>query len=358
MGGSERRNPTDVSGGQWAYIGSFTSGGGHGITVAAVDPATGALTPRTAVDTVENPSCLALAPDTGVLYAVSDTTPGRAAAFLPGAGTLTALGPAVEVGGAGPTHLSVAGRRLLTANYASGSVSSLPLAADGSVSGPPAVLAHHGSGPDTDRQQGPHAHQVLSDPSGDWVLTVDLGTDSVRVCALDPATGDLRTHAETVLRSGSGPRHLAFHPDGEVVYVLHELEPQVTVCRWDPASGQLEPLSEVAIDTDDAPEDVRAYPSVVSVSSDGRFVRAAVRGSNTLHTLSLADGTEKPRVTSSVSCGGSWPRDLVADPSGRRLYVANEWSGDVTWFDVDPRSGQLRRAGAVSVPAAACVVFA
>ncbi|WP_241518817.1 lactonase family protein [Streptomyces sp. CB03238] len=343
---------------QWAYIGSFTSGGGRGITVAAVDPATGALTPRTSVDTVVNPSCLALAPGAGVLYAVSDTEPGAVAAFRAGAdGSLTALGPPVDVGGSGPTHLAVAGRRLLTANYGSGSISSLALEPDGSLAGPPAVLAHRGSGPDPERQRGPHAHQVLPDPGGRWVLSVDLGTDSVRVCALDRATGELRLHAETALRAGSGPRHLAFHPDGEVVYVLHELEPQMTVCRWDPASGRLEPLAEVAIDPEGAPEGGRVHPSVVCVSHDGRFARAAVRGSNTVLTFSLSDGAEKPRLTSSVDCGGVWPRDLVADPSGRRLYVVNEWSGDITWFDVDADSGQLRRAGAVAVPAAACVVF-
>jgi 6-phosphogluconolactonase (cycloisomerase 2 family) len=47
----------------------------------------------------------------------------------------------------------------------------------------------------------------------------------------------------------------------------------------------------------------------------------------------------------------------VAGPSGNRLYVANEWSGDVTWFDADPESGDLRRGGALEVPAAACVVL-
>ncbi|MEV3987602.1 lactonase family protein [Streptomyces sp. NPDC049837] len=343
---------------QWAYIGSFTSGGGRGITVAAVDPATGAPAPRTSVDTVVNPSSLALDPGTGVLYAVSDTEPGAVAAFRTGAdGRLTALGPAVGAGGSGPTHLSVAGRRLLTANYGSGSVSSLRVEPDGSLSGPPVVLAHHGSGPDAERQQGPHAHQVLPDPSGRWVLSVDLGTDSVRVCALDQATGALSVHAETVLRAGSGPRHLAFHPDGDVVYVLHELEPQMTVCRWEPPSGRLEPLAEVAIDPEGAPEGGRVHPSVVCPSSDGRFVRAAVRGSNRILTFSLVDDPEKPQLTQSVDCGGVWPRDLVADSSGRRLYVVNEWSGDVTWFDVDPESGELRRGGAVEVPAAACVVF-
>ncbi|URM88779.1 lactonase family protein [Streptomyces sp. MRC013] len=347
----------DQSGGSWAYIGSFTSGGGRGITVAAVDPASGALTPVGAVDAPADPSWLALDRGTGVLYAVSETESGEVAAFRAEGPHLTPLGRPVAVGGSRPTHLSVAGRRLLTANYGSGSVSSLPLEADGGIAGPASVLVHRGSGPDPDRQEGPHAHQVLPDPSGRWVLTTDLGTDSVRVCALDARDGSLHVRGEVGLRPGSGPRHLAFHPDGAVVYVLHELEPQVTVCRWEAESGRLEPLSEVPVDGDGGPGGARACPSVPAVSADGRFLRAAVRGADALATLSLEDGAEKPRPVWSAECGGSWPRDLVADPSGRRLYVANEWSGDVTWFDVDPLDGRPRRGGSVEVPAAACVVF-
>ncbi|MEU9251800.1 lactonase family protein [Streptomyces sp. NPDC048270] len=349
---------SDQGGGHRAYIGSFTSGGGRGVTTAAVDPATGALTPLGSTGAaVADPSYLALAPGTGVLYAVSETGEGAVAAFTPTAEGLAPLGPAVPVGGSGPTHLSLAGDRLLTANYTSGSVSSLPLGADGSPGGPAAVLAHEGSGPDPDRQERPHAHQVLPDPSGRWVLSVDLGTDSVRVCALDPATGGLRPHTETVLRAGTGPRHLTFHPDGAVAYVLHELEPQLTVCRWNAAAGQLEPVAEVPIASAGPSEAVRAYPSAVVASPDGRFVWAAVRGADTIATLSLAAGAEKPELTGVVRCGGSWPRDLAADPAGRRLYAANERSGDVTWFDVDPVTGQPHRAGSVAVPAATCVVF-
>ncbi|MFV2120766.1 lactonase family protein [Streptomyces sp. Act-28] len=344
----------EQNGGSWAYIGSFTSGGGRGVTVAAVDPVSGALTPVGTIDVLADPSWLALDRSTGVLYAVSETESGEVAAFRAEGPHLTPLGRPVPVGGSGPTHLSVVGRRLLTANYRSGSVSSLPLGAGGGVDGPAVVLEHRGSGPDPDRQEGPHAHQVLPDPSGRWVLTTDLGTDSVRVCALGARDGALRVHGEVGLRPGSGPRHLAFHPDGTVVYVLHELVPQVTVCRWEAESGWLEPLSEVPVGDAGG---VRACPSVPAVSADGRFVRAAVRGVDTIVTLSLEDGAEKPRLAGSVECGGSWPRDLVADPPGRRLYVANEWSGDVTWFDVDPRDGLPRRGGSVDVPAAACVVF-
>lgn len=353
-GGTDRTPP---GGGHRAWIGSFTSGGGRGVTTAAVDPATGALTPLSATDAVADPSYLAHDPGAGVLYAVSETERGAVGAFRTTDGGLTALGAAVRVGGAGPTHLSVAGRRLLTANYTSGGVSSLPLTADGSVHGPASVLAHHGSGPDTGRQRGPHAHQVLPDPTGRWVLSVDLGTDSVRVCALDPATGALRVHAEAALRAGTGPRHLAFHPLGAVVYVLHELDPQLTVCRWNAESGELQPVAEVPVASTGAPGAGAAYPSAVVASPDGRFVWAAVRGADTIATLSLAGGAEKPELTGTVPCGGNWPRDLAADPSGRRLYAANERSGDVTWFDVDQLTGQPRRAGSVAVPAATCVVF-
>ncbi|WP_030294767.1 lactonase family protein [Streptomyces katrae] len=344
--------------GQRAHIGSFASGGGRGITTATVDPVTGALTVLNVVDDFPDASCLALSLDRQVLYTAGGTDHGLAAAYRITADGLAALGRPVPVEGLGPTHLSVVEDRLLTANYTSGSVSALRIAGDGRPQGPAAVLTHRGRGPDPERQTGPHAHHVAPDPSGRWVLGVDLGTDSVRVCVPDPAGGPLRVHAETPLRTGSGPREVAFHPCGDVAYVIHELEPQLTVCRWDAGSGRLHPTGEVPLGSAEATSDTREYPSVALVSGNGRFVWAAVRGSNLITTLSLADGPEKPRITDVVDCGGQWPRHLAADPSGRHLYVCNEWSGDVTWFDTDPESGRLHPAGKLDVPAAACVVLA
>lgn len=199
-----------------AFIGSFTSGGGRGVTAVAVDQETGALTVLGATDAVPDPSYLALGRGSGpggaVLYAVSETEQGAAAALDISHDVPRPIGAARPVNGDSPTHLALAGGHLITANYGSGSVTVLPVLADGSIGAACSVLQHEGSGPDTGRQQGPHAHQVLPDPSGNWVLSVDLGTDSVRICALDPDTGALRLHGETLLRPGSGPRHLAFHP--------------------------------------------------------------------------------------------------------------------------------------------------
>ncbi|MFI0815916.1 lactonase family protein [Streptomyces sp. NPDC021098] len=336
-----------------AYIGSFTAAGGAGVTAADVDPATGALTPRYATDEVANPSYLALSPGGDVLYAVSETDDGAAAAFRTGERDrpLTLLEGPVPVHGAAPTHLALAAGHLLTANYGSGSVSSLPVGDDGGLGEPTAVLRHEGSGPNRERQSGPHAHQVLPDPSGGWLLSVDLGADAVFV--YEPAGP--RAHRKVRLRAGSGPRHLAFHPRGDRAYVVNELDPTVTVCRWDAASGTLEPLGETRVVPPGT--DTATFPSEAAVSRDGRFVWVANRGHDSVATLALDTPGDRMELVTTTPCGGHWPRDLVLDPPGGRLYVANERSGEVTWFDLDPTTGVPSRGGAIAAPAASCVIF-
>lgn len=340
-----------------AYIGSFTSAGGRGVIAAAVDTETGALTELGATDALADPSYLALAPDGTVLYAVSEAEEGAVAAFdvAPGDAAPRLIGGPVPVRGSGPTHLALTAGHLVTANYGSGSVTFLPLHADGTPGPAAGVLQHEGGGPDAERQEGPHAHQVVPDPGGRWLLAVDLGTDSVRISAVAPDSGALAPHSETALRPGSGPRHLVLHPAGTHAYVLNELDTTLTVCRWDTGKGRLEPVGEVPV----LPEgvEVASYASEIVVSPDGRYLWAAMRGHDSIAVLALDDSREKPALVTTVDCGGRWPRDLTLDPAGRRLYVSNEHSGDVTWFDIDPATGIPSRAGAFEAPAASCVVF-
>ncbi|SMQ14530.1 6-phosphogluconolactonase, cycloisomerase 2 family [Streptomyces sp. Ag82_O1-12] len=342
-----------ADGGRRAYIGSFTAAGGPGIVTAEVDPGSGALTVLSSVNAVQDPSYLTLAPDGRTLYAVSETADGAVAAYRVDGDKPVPAGRPVPVGGSGPTHLGLFDDHVLTANYGSGSVTAVPVRPDGALArSASSVLRHRGAGPHTPRQQAPHAHHVQPDPSGRWAISVDLGTDSVRVCTL--TDGALALHRETALRPGSGPRHLAFHPDGSRAYVVNELSPSVTVCRWDAASGVLTPLSETPVLPGAPARD--AYPSGIVTSPDGRFVWTATRGEDVLSVLAVegAEG-EELRLVTTVHCGGHWPRALTA--SGGSLYVANERSGDVTWFAVDPLTGVPRRGGSIRVTAASCVVL-
>jgi 6-phosphogluconolactonase (cycloisomerase 2 family) len=334
-----------------AFIGSFTAAGGPGIVTAQVSADSGALTVLSRVNRFPDPSYLALSPDGGTLYAVSETAEGAVAAYRVDGDTPEPAGPRVPVGSE-PTHLGLYDGHLLTADYGSGSVTAVPVHPDGTLA--PAAsgtLLHTGSGPHSPRQQAPHAHQVQSDPSGRWAVSVDLGTDSVRVCTL--AGGSPVLHLEAALRPGSGPRHLAFHPSGSHAYVVNELTPTVTVCRWEAAHGTLKPLAETPV-LPAAPSG-DAYPSGIAVSADGRFLWTATRGEDVLSVFAVGAGGETLRLLGTVPCGGHWPRAIAV--AGRFLYVANERSGDVAWFAVDPETGLPRWAGAIEVPAASCVVL-
>jgi 6-phosphogluconolactonase len=333
---------------QQVFLGTYTSSGGGGIGLAGVDPATGQLTVDRWVRGVADPSWLALAPDRRTLYAVTEATPtGRVTALRPD--DATSLGG--QPTGAGPAHVVVhpAGRYLFTSLYDGGAVAVHPVLGDGRV-GPASDVRRHV--PDKGRQA--HAHQVVVDPSGQWVLAVDLGVDAVYSYVLDPAKGTLAERAKVRLRRGSGPRHLAFHPGGGYAYVAGELDSTVTVCTW--RDGTLTPGP--VLSTRPAPSTKPNNPAEILVSADGRSVYVSNRGDNTVAVFAVTDGGAGLRLLGAPSCGGTWPRHLAIDPTGTRLYVANERSGDITWFALDPTGGTpTGKPGRAKAPAVVHILF-
>jgi 6-phosphogluconolactonase len=308
------------------YIGSFTD---PGLAVGTVDDATGALTVGDPVD-VAHASFLAYNADRTRLYTTNEQDDG-------GVTALDVTDPAKPVvlnrqssRGSTPTHVSVhpAGY-LLTANYGDGTVVVHRIAEDGSLGESTDLVQHQG----TDRE--PHAHQILTDPSGQWVLAVDLGADSVYVYALDTDAGTLSQQQQLTLPTGAGPRHLAFHPNGTLAYVLGELRAEITVCAW--ADGQLTAGQVIPTVAPDAPGP--NYPSEIAVSSDGRFVYAANRGENTIAAFSVA-GDQLTHL-GNTPCGGDWPRHFTLSPDETRVYVSNQNANSVDVLPRDPQSGQL-----------------
>ncbi|WKX70118.1 lactonase family protein [Streptomyces sp. XD-27] len=338
------------------YLGSF----GGGITVATYDVASGALTAAGFFDRVADPSFLALGPSGRVLYAVDERPGGTVRALAIGAdGALTALGPARSTGGDGPTHLAVhpGGRHLLTANYGSGSVAVHPIRPDGALGGRTDLVRHTGSGPDPERQEGPHAHQVLADPKGRFVLAVDLGTDTVYTYRLDAARGRLTPVSEARTAPGAGPRHLAFHPGARFAYVVGELDGTITVAAYDDCSGELSPRDAWPTLPDRAEPGGRNYPAGVVVSADGRFVYVSNRGHDSVARFAVTDGGAGLRLLDAVPCGGAYPRHIGLSPSGTLLFAGNQNTGTVTVFRVDRRTGRLTPSGApFTAPVPVCVL--
>ncbi|HEV2782610.1 MAG TPA: lactonase family protein [Actinophytocola sp.] len=338
------------------YIGSFSSLGdppGRGLEVGEVDRRTGALTLTGAVEGVPDASWLALSLDRHTLYSTKELRPdGQVAALSiaePARPVMLSTRPSR---GAGPTHLSVhpSGRFLLTANYTDGSVAVHRLERDGSIGESTDLVRHTGA------ERAAHAHQVLTDPSGRWVLAVDLGADSVYVYRLDLNRGTLRQCRQVRLPAGAGPRHLAFHPHGRFAYILGELRSEITVAAWEPAAGRLTPGQVIPTVGPDAPGP--SFPAEVAVSRDGRFVYASNRGENGIAMFTVHDSGRRLELAGSTPSGGDWPRHLTLSPDERWIYVANQQSHAITWLPRDPESGRLGApAGSAPVNNVGVVLF-
>lgn len=276
---------------------------------------------------VAAPSFLAAHPSLPVLYAVGELERGWLTAFHG-----EELAPLDErpSEGSSPCHVAVepGGGLLAVANYGDGTATLYHLDDRGAFAGEPIVLRHQGSGPDAERQQGPHAHQTVFHDG--LVHVSDLGTDEIRRYHHDG------TPLEPIrLAPGTGPRHFAFSQ--ERLYVAGELDATVTLIDGEhrttvPASRQ---------EGENGPSHLQL---------DGDLVYVANRGPNTISVLRAADLSPVAEVPS----GGDWPRHFAID--GDRMYVANQRSNAVTVFAL--RDGVPEPTGeAYEVESPACVLI-
>lgn len=340
------------------YLGTYTSNSAQGVGLGSYDPQTGALTATGTLGGVANPSFLTASGSH--LYAVNEQSRGTVSAItIDAQGHLKVLGTPQSTGGAGPCHLSVhsGGRHLLSANYDSGSIAVHPITATGGLQARTDLVQHTGTGPDPDRQEGPHAHMVLSDPQGAFVLAVDLGNDSVYTYRLNTGTGKLTTVSQAHVTPGSGPRHLAFHPSGTFAYVANELGNSVIVCAYNPATGLLTPGSPQPTVPAGAPTTPRNYPAEVVVSPDGLFAYVSNRGHDSVARFSVGGGGASLTLLDAVPAGGAYPRHISLDPTGTLLFSANQNSGTVTSFHRNTTTGALTSTGSkLTTPSPVCVV--
>jgi 6-phosphogluconolactonase len=328
------------------YVGTYT----ETVHVLRMDRRSGALRSVGTLNGGPNPSFLAVHSRLRVLYAVNEVE----------AGTVRAVKTRAQQSsrGSSPCYVSIdrTDQVLLVANYDSGAVALLPLQPDGTPSSATSVIQHQGRGPVADRQSGPHAHCILADPSNRFALAADLGADRVFVYELDLAAKALRhvDGGDAVMRSGAGPRHLAFHPRLPLVYVTNELDSTVGTLRFDASRGALEPVDTRS--TLPAGWSGTNYPADIHVAPSGNTAYVSNRGHNSIAVFAVS-ATGALALVQTVSTQGDWPRNFTLDPSGRWLLVANQRSSSIVVFARE-ESGTLTATGQrITVPSPVCLTW-
>lgn len=374
------KEQTETAGPLLAYIGTFSSplqdvlptqvdlppGNGRGIHIFEVNRTTGKMTAAGEFLLGTSPSCLAVNKSGTILYSANETDrvgedkqgSVNSYAINPQNGQLELLN-SVASGGAGPTYLSFhpSGRFLFVANYFGGSVAVLPVLADGRLGQASDVKRDSGKIGPARAKNAPtgsfafsghdstHAHMIQADPSGRFVLHVDLGLDTIYVWQFDDKHGKLTpaSNHEVTLPPGDGPRHFHFHPNGKWFYSIQEEGSTIVLFDYDAKTGAL--AERQTISTLPKGFNGSNFCSEILVSDDGRFVYAGNRlhDSIGIFAVSAADGTLTHLADEWTR--GNYPRSFSFDPTGNFLYCCNQRADCVAVFGVNRESGLLKFTG-------------
>ena len=365
---SARPQERPAANGQYiAFVGTYTTKtDSKGIYAYRFDATKGQLTAIGVAAETTDPSFLAVHPSGKYLYAVNEISnfnggsEGAVSSFAIDAktGTLKFLNQ-VPSRGPGPCYISLdkTGSYVLVANYDGGSIASFPVHGDGALGTASGFVQHSGSGPDKQRQEGPHAHWVGTSPDNRFALAVDLGLDQVIVYKFDADQGTftpLLTGFAKV-KPGAGPRHLAFHPNGKFAYVVSEMGSSVTAFSYQAKDGTLKELQAISA----LPPDYtgRKEAAEIAVHPSGKFLYTSNRGHDSIAIFAIG---KKGLVKSLgyVLTGGKTPRHFAIDPTGNYLLAENQESNDIVVFHIDAATGSLTPTGqTVQVPSPVCITF-
>jgi 6-phosphogluconolactonase len=350
------------------FVGTYTGGktNSQGIYAFRMPKGEAALMPLGLAAETASPSFIEIDAARGLLFAVNEVDDydgqptGSVSAFSIDrkTGKLTLINRRPTQGKA-PCHLALDKSRthLIVANYTSGTVTVLPVAADGRLGAPSAVVQHSGSSVNQQRQTGPHAHCTTFDPAFRRLFVCDLGLDKVMIYQLD-AKGGLAASspAFAATKPGAGPRHLEFRPDGRYAYVLNELTSTVSVFAHDAKAGSL--TEQQTLST--LPQSFSGANSgaEIAVHRSGRFVYTSNRGHNSIALFGVDPAKGTLAFVETQDTGGRTPRHFGIDPSGRFLFAANQASDTVFVYTIDQSTGRLTSTGGpFSVPSPVCVKF-
>ncbi len=343
-------------------IGTYTQpGNSDGIYVYKFNSETGEFSYRAEATGIKNPSFLTVSKDRKHVYSVSEVGDGEggvsAFSFDASTGKLEFLNSASS-GGDGPCYVSVDDKNkfVFVGNYGGGSLSAVPVNADGSLGDDIQSIQHKGSSI-LKNQTKPHVHAAVLSPDNTYLYVPDLGTDKVNIYKVDVTESTPLAPAEPTsanFEPGNGPRHFTFHPNGKFAYLIQEMTGNVEV--FDYKKGKLNPKQSVSLPPQGYQGSIDAAD--IHISPDGKFLYGSLRGNIDEVVIYKIDKRGKLTYVGRQSTLGKNPRNFAIDPTGNFLLVGNGGSDEIVIFKRNQETGLLKTTGkTIKIGKPVCLKF-
>ena len=257
------------------------------------------------------------------------------------------------------------GALCLRGEYEGGDIACFRIKPDGSLDQRTAFNDIHGFGAYPHRQKKPYAHSIYTDPENKHVYSCDLGSDSVWTFNFNSDLGTLvpANPPAAKVPPGSGPRHLAFDPSGQFVFVANEMGHTVEVFSRDLKTGALTSIQNV----DTLPpgtSDKGVTVAEVVCHPSGKWLYVSNRGCDTMAVFRIDGGefnegaTDKLTLIQTKTAEVNFPRSFAIDPSGNFMIVAGQKDNRIAVLKIDQLTGMLDTAEqSAMVPTPVCVLF-
>jgi len=345
-----------------AFIGTYTRNEGHvdgrgmGVGIFKTDDDYKNWELKNSFSDIVNPSFICHSSNHPIIYAVSESGDKSVIKVLTYNSDDYSFKELQSISslGNGPCYVSTdqEGKFLWAANYNSGTVVQYIINKDGTLTDGTSQQ-HQGSGPNKSRQEDPHAHYIQAHPVRSEIFAVDLGADKV-YCYLPTASG-LQPKDSLSVTPGGGCRHLTWHPKGDHVYILNELNGTIELWEWHKAVKerlQIMPL---------AAEGKEGYPgsAAIDISQDGQYLYASLRGVfNEILVLENDPKTYEMEIIQRINAGGSAPRFIGLTPNEEILTVALQDDDAIFLFERDKETGRLKtNPQKIGAKSPVCVVY-
>lgn len=345
-----------------AFIGTYTQKEGHvdgrgmGVGIFSIDDAYKNWELKNNFSEIVNPSFICHSPNRPIIYAVSEDGDKSVVKVLEYDLKDYSIREIQSVSSLGndPCYLSTdrEGKLLWVANYSGGNVVQYKIAKNGTlING--TSQQHEGTGPNKARQEGPHAHFIAQHPIRSEVYAVDLGADKV-YCYLPTATG-LQPKDSISVTPGGGCRHLTWHPKGDHVYILNELNGTIELWEW---HGDVKERRQI-LSLPKSGEDGYPGSAAIQISRDGQYLYASLRGAfNEVIVLKNDPTTYKMEIIQRVDAGGSAPRFMDFTPNEAILTVALQDDDAIFLFERNKKTGMLNtNPQKIDAKSPVCVVY-
>lgn len=178
-----------------------------------------------------------------------------------------------------------------------------------------------------------HMHYSKFSDDIDCLFVCDLGKSKIITYKIEK--GELTKVSEYKADEKSGARHIVFHPQKNICYLICELNSTIEILDFDKKNLTFKKINTVNL----AEKNEKKWASAIKITKNGKFLYASNRGDDYIFTFEV-DNEGNLKLIQKISSFGKVVRDFTLSKDEKYLIAGHQESDNLSLFKID-KGGKL-----------------